>query len=176
ENIKTLQHLEQRRPVAVDPVIHGVAGDQLYIGHGLAHTALQDWIDVGEEKKLRVAIGRGNLGFEGSKDVQLGIVRHGFVEVFEVGAFPAKAFPGSALDAAGVDVTRAKNRFLFGTKIFAHHSDDANIGEKTRGKRKVSGGTAQAAVAAAGGGFNGIVGYAAHYGDGHGFRFFSVLR
>ena len=51
QNVEALEHFEQRGLVILDPVIHGVAGDQLCVGHGFAHAALQDGIDVGEEEK-----------------------------------------------------------------------------------------------------------------------------
>jgi hypothetical protein len=95
QNVEAFEHFEQRRLVILDPVIHGVAGDQLHAGHGLAHAALQHGIDVGEEEKLRVAIGVGNLGLEGRKDVQLGLVGLGLVQVFEIRALPEEALAGA---------------------------------------------------------------------------------
>ena len=153
--------------MVLDPVVHGVAGDELDIGHGFAHAALQDGIDVGEKEKLRVAIGVGNLGLEGGEDVEFGVMSFGLVQVFEVGAFPEEALAGGVLNAARVDIAGGKDGFLLGAKVLAHDGDDAHIGEEAGGEREVSGRAAQAALAAAGGGFDGIVGDAADDGDGH---------
>ena len=118
----------------LDPVIHGVAGHQLHPGHRFAHAALQNRIDVGQKKKLRVAIGVGNLRLEGSKNVQLGLVRLGLIQIFEIRAFPEEAFARRAFDAANIDVPSAKYGFLFGTKVLADNGDDAHIGKKTGGQ------------------------------------------
>jgi hypothetical protein len=82
--------------MVLDPVVHGVAGDELDVGHGFADAALEDGIDVGEEEEFGVAIGVGNLGLEGGEDVEVGDVGLGFVEVVEVGAFPEEALAGGA--------------------------------------------------------------------------------
>ena len=92
----------------------------------------------------------------------------GFVQIFEVGAFPEEALAGGALDAARVDVAGGKDGLLLGAEVLANNGDDAHIGEEAGGERKVGGSAAQAALAAAGGGFDGIVSDAADDGDGHG--------
>ena len=52
---------------AVDPVIHGVATDQFYAIHLLAHIALQHGMDVGQEKIIGVVVLCGNLRLKFSK-------------------------------------------------------------------------------------------------------------
>ena len=55
EDVEALENFEQRGAMVLDPVVHGVAGDELDAGHGFAHAALQDGIDVGEEEEFGVA-------------------------------------------------------------------------------------------------------------------------
>ena len=138
-----------KRGVVLDPVIHGVAGDELHIGHGFADAALQDGIDVGEEEKLGVAVGVGNLGLECGEDVEIGLVGLGFVEIVEIGAFPEEAFAGGVLDAAGVDLAAVEDGLLLGAEVFADDGDDADIGKEAGGKGEMSGRAAQATLAAA---------------------------
>ena len=151
----------------VDPIVHGVAGNELDAGHRLADAALEYGIDVGEKKKLGVGIRRRNLGLEGGEDVEFGGVGLGFVQVVEVGPFPEEAFAGGAFDSLNVDVAFEEDGFLAAAKVFADDRNDADIDKETGGKGEVSGGAAQAAVTAAGGCFDGIVGNAAYYGDCH---------
>ncbi len=139
QNVEALENFKQGRAMVLDPVIHGVAGDELDAGHGLAHAALQDGIDVGEEEKLGVAIGVGDFGLEGGEDIELGVVGLGLVEIFEIGAFPEEAFAGGVLDAARVDVAGGEDGFLLGAEVLADDGDDADIGEETGGEREVSG-------------------------------------
>ncbi len=174
QNIETLENFEQRGAMVLDPVIHGVAGDELDAWHGFAHAALQNGIDVGEEEEFGVAIGVGDFGLEGGEDVELSVMGFGFVEIFEIGAFPEEAFAGGVLDAARVDVAGGEDGFLLGAEVFADDGDDADIGEEAGGEREIGGCAAEAALAAAGGGFNGIVCDAANYGDGH-FLFSSFV-
>ena len=116
----------------LDPVVHRVAGHKLYIGHLLAHAPLQDRIDVSQKQKLGVAIGLGNLRLKGCKDVQLGVVRLGLVQVVEIGAFPEEALARRVLNAARVDAASLKDRLLPPAKILAHDGDDAHIGKEAR--------------------------------------------
>ncbi len=129
QDVEALEHFKQRGLVVLDPVVHGVAGDELRVGHGFAHAALQDGIDVGEEEKFGIAIGVGNLGLEAGEDVELGLERLGLVEVFEIGALPEEAFAGGALDAARIDLVRVEDGLLLGAEVFADDGDDAHIGE-----------------------------------------------
>ncbi len=107
------------------------------------------------------------MGSNDGEDVELGVVRLGFVQVFEIRAFPEEAFAGGVLNAARIDVAGFEDGFLLGAEVLADDGDDAHVGEEAGGERKVGGGAAEAALAAAGGGFNGIVSYAADDGDGH---------
>jgi hypothetical protein len=111
-------------------VVHRVAGHQLHVGHGLAHAALQDGINVGEKEKLRVAVGFGNLRLEGREDIQLCIVRLGFVDVFQIGALPEEALARGVLNAARVDVARLEDGLLPLAEVLADDSDDAHIGKE----------------------------------------------
>ena len=45
----SFEHLEQGWPMILDPIVHGVAGHQLYPGQPQANAALQHRIDVGQE-------------------------------------------------------------------------------------------------------------------------------
>ena len=139
QDVEALENFEQRGAMVLDPVVHGVAGDELDVGHGFADAALQDGIDVGEEEEFGVGVGGGNFGLEGGEDVELGVVGLGFVEVFEIGAFPEEAFAGGVLDAARVDFARVEDGFLLGAEVLADDGDDANIGEEAGGKREVGG-------------------------------------
>jgi hypothetical protein len=151
----------------LDPVIHGVAGHQPRLRHRLAHAPLQDWIDVGQKEKLRVAIGVGNLRLEGGKDIQIGDVRLGLVQAVEIGALPEEALACGVLDAAGVDFMRIEDRFLSSAEVFADDGDDAHIAKVARGERKIRRRAAQAALPASRRSFNRIEGHAAHYGNRH---------
>jgi hypothetical protein len=55
------------------------------------------------------------LGSNG-KDIQLGVVRLGFVQVVEIRAFPEEALARGALNAARVDVARMKTASCSGPK------------------------------------------------------------
>ena len=153
--------------MVLDPIVHGVAGHQLDGGHGIAHAALQHGIDVGEEEEIGIAIRVGNFGLERRKDVELGVMGFGLVQVFEIRALPEKAFAGGMFNAASVNVAGGKNGFLLGAKVLAHDGDDAHIGEEAGGERKVSCSAAQTTLAATSRSFNGIVSNAADDGDGH---------
>ena len=135
--------------------------------HGLAHAPLQHRIDVGQKQKLRVAIGVGNFGLEAGKDIQLGLVRLGFVEVVEIRAFPEKGFAGGVLNAGGIDLARIKDGLLARAEVFADDGDHAHIGEKAGGQRKVSGRAGEAALPAPGGCFDSVKCNAAHNGNCH---------
>ena len=50
--------------------------------------------------------------------------------------------------------------FLAGGEVFSNDPDDVNVGEVAGGEREVCGGAGEHALAAAGGSFNGIEGYA----------------
>ena len=79
--------------MGIDPVVHGVAADELDVGHFFADAALEDGIDIGEEEKLGVAIGLGNFGLEGGEDIEVGDVGFGFIQVVEeVGDLPRRSF------------------------------------------------------------------------------------
>ena len=169
QHVEAFENFKQGRAMVLDPVVHGVAGDELDARHRFAHAALQHGIDVGEEEKVGVAIGVGNFGLEGGEDIQLGRARFGFVEIFEVGTFPKKALAGGALDAAGIDITCGKDGLLLGAKVFAYDGDHAHASEEAGSEREVSGRAAQATLAASGGGFDRIVSDAADDGDGHDF-------
>ena len=72
------------------------------------------------------------------------------------------------LDAAGVDVTGGENCFLPLAEVLANNGDDAHIGKEAGGERKVRCRAAQTAFALARRGFDGVICYAADYGNGHG--------
>jgi hypothetical protein len=55
QNVEALENFKQGRAMVLDPVIHGVAGNELDVGHGLAHAALEHGIDVGEKEEFGVA-------------------------------------------------------------------------------------------------------------------------
>src|SRR5208283_903622 len=57
QDVEALEHFKQCGLVVLDPVIHGVAGNEFCVGRGLANAALQNGIDVGEEKKFGIAVG-----------------------------------------------------------------------------------------------------------------------
>ena len=151
----------------LDPVVHGVTGHKAHIRHGLAHAPLQHRIDVGQKQKLRVAISFGYLGLETRKHVQFGVMRLGFIQVIQIGAFPEEALARSALNPANVDVALVEDRLLLGAEVLANHGDDAHIGKKAGCQRKVGGCAAQAALLASRRGFNRIESHAAYYGDCH---------
>ena len=128
----------------------------LRVGHGFAHASLKDRIDVGEEEKLGIVVGGGDLGLERSEDVQIGVVGLGFVEIVEVGAFPEEAFAGGTFDAACVDLARVEDGFFGGAEVFADDGDDADVGEEAGGEGEVGCCAAEAAFAAARRCFDGV--------------------
>ena len=129
-----------------DPVVHCVAGHQAHVGHLFAHSALQDRIDVGQEKKLRVSVSRGNLRFKGRKDVQIGSVGLCLVQVIEIRTFPEEAFSRGPFNALRIDIARTEDRLLIGAEVLADHGDNAHISKEACGKRKVSRGAAEATL------------------------------
>ena len=71
-----------------------------------------------------------------------------------------------------VSMLRAlKDGFFGGAEVLAHDGDDADVGEVAGGQGKVGCSAAEAALAAAGRGFNGIEGNAAYHGNGHAIPF-----
>ena len=64
---------------------------------------LQRWLYVGQEQELCVFILRWNAGLESFEDVEIGIVRLGFVEVVAYRAAPAEGLALGAFQAARVD-------------------------------------------------------------------------
>ena len=85
---------------------------------------------LARNRNSRVAIGVGNLGLEGGKDIQVGLVSLGFVQIVEIRAFPEEALARGALDAAGIDLARIKDGLLLAAEVFANDGDDAHIGEE----------------------------------------------
>ncbi len=108
-----LQHLAQILAVAADPVVHGVAADQLHLLHAVAHARLQHRIDVGEKQIVGVVVFGGNLRLKRLENVELGIKRLGFVDVLAVLAGPVKGLPFRVLDATGVHAALRHDRFVF---------------------------------------------------------------
>jgi hypothetical protein len=86
--------------VILDPVIHGVAADELCVGHGLADATLEDGIDVSQEEELRVAIRRWDLRLEAGEDIKFGCVGLRLVEVLEIGG--PKSSPTTAMTRTSV--------------------------------------------------------------------------
>ena len=121
----------------VDPVIHRVAADHLHLGHFAAHVFLQHRIDVGQKEILAVLIFGGNFGREALEDVQFGVQRLRFVQIFHVGAAPEEALAGRVLDAARIDAAAGQDGFVSRAEVFADHADDADIGEVAGGQRKM---------------------------------------
>ena len=91
---------------------------------------------LARKRNSRVAISRGDLGFETGEDVEIGVERLGFVEIFEIGALPEEALAGGVLDAARIDLVRVKDSLLFGAEVLADNGDDAHLGEETCGRAK----------------------------------------
>ncbi len=130
QNIQAFENFKQGGAMILDPVIHGVAGDEFHTGHCFAHAVLQNRIDVGEEKEFGVAIGVGNFGLKSCEDVELSVVRFRFIDVFEIGALPKEAFAGRVLDATRIDVACGKYGFLLAAEVLADNGDNAHAGEE----------------------------------------------
>ncbi len=136
QHVETLEDLKQRGAMVLDPIIHGVAGNELDAGHGLAHAALQNRIDVGEEEKIGVAVNLGDFGLEGREDIQFGVAGLRLVEIFEIGAFPEEALSRRALDATDIDVLARKTASSSGPKSSPTTAITRTSVKKLAAKRK----------------------------------------
>ena len=88
---------------------------------------------------------------ESFENVEIGVVRLGFVKVVHVGAAPTEGLALGAFQAARVDRTRGENFLLLGTEVFPDHANHADLGEVTGGEGKISGSASQNILYAAGG-------------------------
>ena len=134
QNVQALEHFKQCRAMVFDPVIHRVAGHQFYVRHLFADAPLKHRINVGQKQIFGVAISLGNLRLEGCKDIQIGDVSLGFIQIFEIRTFPEKALARGVLYAPRVDVARLEYGLLLGAKVLAHDSDHTHIGKETGGQ------------------------------------------
>ena len=114
--VHQLQGFRQFLARALNPVIHGVASGEAHAVHLPPHVGLQGRLDVGQKQKLGVFVLLRNSRLKFLKHVQIGEVGLGFVEIFGVGAAPAKSFAGGALDAAGVDAALLQDVFMLAVK------------------------------------------------------------
>ena len=129
--------MEEVVAVGRDPVVHGVAGDELGVRHFGADVGLQDGIDVGEEEIVGVEIVGGDFGFEGGEDVEVGGEGFGRIEVVDVAAGPVEALAGYMLDACGVDVLGGEDGFVLWEEVVADDTDDTDVGEEACGQGEV---------------------------------------
>ena len=142
--------------MSADPVVHGVAADELRVLHGVAHSGLQHRVDVGEKEEFRVVILGRNRGFESFENVQLGAESFSFVDVLAVLASPVKGLPFRVLDATRVDAALVHHGFVFRGEVLTHDGHHAHVGKIAGGEREVSSRAAQDFLALAVGSFQGI--------------------
>ena len=81
QDVDDLRALLSGSSLALDPVVHGVAEDQLGRRTCSSTCALQHRVDVGQEDVVAVAVGLGDLRREVLEDVELGVQGVGLVEV-----------------------------------------------------------------------------------------------
>ena len=156
QHVHALQHLVEIRAVPTNPVIHGVAADQLYLLHGIADAGLQHGIDVGQKQKIGIVILVRDRRLKRFEHIQLGVQRLGFVDILAVFAGPVEGLALRVLDAARVYAALVHHGFVVGREVLADYCDHTHVGEIAGAQRKICGRAAQDLLALAIRGFQGI--------------------
>src|ERR1700676_1279367 len=132
---------------ALDPVVHGVQGDEFGLAFDLfKNVALQVGRDIGEEDVFGMTVFLGEFRFEVCENVEVGDQRGALVEILGIFTRPEKRFAGGAFEAFDVDGAAAENLRVDFSEIVADDSDQIDVREKAGGDGEVGGRTAQGAV------------------------------
>ena len=139
ERIDLGEHRDQGRPLAADPEIHGVGGDQPRALHLSQDLELEAGVDVAEQQKGARAEGLRQLGSEVGEDVELGVQRGAAREVRRVAARPAEGLARRPLDAGRVYAARRERVDGAIGEIVADHRHHAHRCEERGRQRRVGG-------------------------------------
>ena len=149
QSIQTFQNSGQILAMIVDPVIHGVAADQLYLRHLLRTFSCSTGSIFARKRNSLSWYSAGIFGVKRLKDIELGVQRLCFVQVLQVRSTPEKALARNVLDAARIDAAPRQDGLVFRGKVFADYGNDPHIGKVACGQSKISRRSAQAAFCAA---------------------------
>ena len=123
EDVDPESSCSSARLLALDPVVHRVADDQLRTLHLLEDAQLEIGIDVAQEEKARGAEGWGKTRTKVREHTETGLQRFPALEIIGVFALPPKALPVCLFDARPVDSAGSQPLELVIRIILADHSD-----------------------------------------------------
>jgi hypothetical protein len=149
DQIHVRQQLENIGTPALDPEVHGVAGDELRLGDLRQHVELEPRVDVAEEHERRRAELLGNLRSKVREDTQVCLQCFRDVEVVTIPAAPAKGRSVGLLEPGDVDRPRREGALQFvERKVGADHADELHRREVARRRREERTGPAEDVVRA----------------------------
>src|SRR5690606_22685432 len=168
EHVDPPQQRQQRVPLALDPVVHGVARHQAGRVHLVEHLHLELGVDVGQEDPFGVAEALGQARREGREHAESGLERVRGVEVVAIGAGPAEAFAGRLDQTAQVDAALDQEVERVDRVVAADHTDELH-GREQRGRgTEVDRRATKRLGRSAEGRFNAGQGDATHHEQAHG--------
>jgi len=108
EDVDPLEQSEQCGLFALDPVVHGVAHNQLGVLDLLQNAELQLGVDIPQEEKARRAKAGRKPGLKIGEDAKSGLQCFPTLQVVGVLALPAKALAVCPLDPGPIDAARCQ--------------------------------------------------------------------
>jgi hypothetical protein len=168
EDVHPGQEAEQRRLLALDPVVHGIAHHQLGLLHLFQNAELKLGIDVAEEEKTSRTEGVGQPRLKLGEHSEPGLQRLPALQIVGVFPLPAKALSRSALHTGPVNATRREPLQLVLGVILTDDSDYLHRMEDGTGDAEVHRRSAQRVGSLAERSKNRIQCDAAYHQQGHG--------
>src|SRR5262249_38941953 len=143
QHVHHLQRPLDFRSCALYTLVDGVAAGEAHSVHLAANQSLQIRMNVGEEKKLGVAILVGNARLKFFENVQFGEISLSLVKIVHVVAAPAKGLPFRSFDSACVDLVLLEDLKMLICEIIADDAHHSYLREIACSKREKSRSTAQ---------------------------------
>ena len=129
--------------LALDPEIHGIAGDDSRTLDLFQYAPLKLRIDVAQEDIFRRTIGFGNHRIERLKNVELSIQGAAFIQVVTVFTHPAEGAALGSFQAFNVDLMLAEHRDVLVFEIISDHGNHTHRSKITRSHGEIGRGAAQ---------------------------------
>src|SRR5579875_1559791 len=134
KNVDAVEQFDQFGTRGFDPMVHGVGGDNLRIGHLIQDSGLQLGRNIGQEQEIGAPLIGKQLGNKIRKDIERQIERIAPVHVLVVAPVPSKSQPLAAFQPAQIDVAFGKELAMVGLEIRSHGSHYADRRKKPRGQ------------------------------------------